>query len=317
MRLVSVRVVVLAAALSVSAIPALAQDGSHAVSFDSTGFTFDRSLGSSVDIATVPALDPDSQGIDFPDPRHTTFTLFGPRAEGKRPPQVGNANGVVKVYRVADLAGYEVQQQRAEDLRTLLAERPDLTTYETVNGDDGVTPLPLLGLYGAGVVLQARAEYIDAPGVSGVAYVAAFAQDVSPLDPGSFWYVFQGLSPDGETYVSVAWALTTDLFPTSPNLTSKEYDRFVKGYAAYVTRSIEKLNGATPSDFTPDLALLDALVRSIALPGSVAASPSPAVPSASPVATVPSATPVASPSASVVPVVSPSPEVVPSASAAG
>ena len=94
MRPTSTRVAVLAAALLLVAVPALAQDDSHAVSFDGIGFTFDRSLGSGVDISRVPAMDPDANLPEGPDGGHTAFTFHGSRAEGKFPPRVGWADGV-------------------------------------------------------------------------------------------------------------------------------------------------------------------------------------------------------------------------------
>ena len=181
--------------------------------------------------------------------------------------------GSIRVYRVADLVAYELLSDDAERLRTLLADRPDLATFTTVHGDQGVEPLPLLGLYGAATVLQARPQYIDAPGVSGISYVGAYAQDVAPFDSGSFWYLFQGLSTDGETYVSVTWVLDTDLFPKQANV--RDYDSFTRRYAAYVTESIATLGDAAPDAFDPSLDVLDALARSITLPGAAVGSPSP------------------------------------------
>ena len=276
------------------ALPAQAQDGSSRVSFDGIGFTFDHTLGKSVNILTVRAQRPDSQQFEVPDAAHIAFVPYGRRAESAKVPRVFDAPGVVRFYRVADLSGYELATGSYDQLQKLLTDRPDLATYMAITGDGFGDELPHLPLFGAGQAIRARAAYVDTPQLSGVAYVAAFRQDVSPFDAGDFWYLFQGLSADGTWYVSVSWKLLeTSLFPR--HLSAREQNRQAKRWTRYLKESLTNLNGAAPAAFTPTLTSLDALVRSITfedipatesspLPGQPASPvPSPAVP-ASPAA---------------------------------
>lgn len=251
------------------ALPVQAQDGSS-VTFDGVGFSFDRTLGSSVNVNRVPGVEPeDPESIDVPDARHIAFSLYGSRAELARVPRVADTDGVVRVYETADLDGYGLASERLEQLRTILADRPDLATFMQVTDDVGGEELPFLPVVGAGQAIRARAQYIDTPEVSGIAYVTAFRQDIYPFGADDFWYTFQGLSADGSRYISVSRILEADMFPERVSI--REANRIaarISRWVRYVTESTATLNAASPTAFTPPLTSLDALVRSITF-GSV------------------------------------------------
>ena len=249
------------AAMLLLALPVQAQDGGSTITFDGVGFTFDATLGRSVNVTRVRSQAPDLETIETPDARHLVFTLYGGRNEFAKVPRVGDVPGVVRVYRTADLAGYEFASQRLEQLRTMLTDRPDLGTFMAVGPDGFGEELPFLPVPGAGQILRARAQYIDTPEVSGIAYVLAFGQDLYPVTAGDFWYTFQGISTDGTRSVSVLFVIRAGMFPD--RIGAKAANRILKRWVAYATESTATLNAASPSAFTPSLASLDALVRSI------------------------------------------------------
>ncbi len=257
-------------ALFIIGLPVLGQDAST-VSFDGVGFTFDRSLGTSVNITRVPGQAPDLETIETPDARHLAFTLYGRRAEFDKVPRVGDANGVVRVYQAADLARYDLASERLEQLRVLLKDRPDLGSFMAVNADGFGDELPFLPVPGAGQILRARAEYIDTPELSGIAYVLAFGQDLYPVTDDDFWYTFQGFSTDGTRFVSVMSVIDATMFPDK--ISTAEANRILKRWVRYVTDSTATLNAAAPDAFTPSLTSLDALVRSITFGASAAGTP--------------------------------------------
>lgn len=266
-------VVSAAAALLTLAVPAQGQDGGSRVSFDGVGFSIDRTLGTSVNITKVPSQPPDTQGLDSPDAGHLSFVPYGRRAESAKVPRAGTAPGVVRVYRVADLAAYDMAAPRVEQLKALLADRPDLGAFMDMTPDGIGNELPFLPVFPAGQAIRARAQYIDTPQLSGVAYLTVFRQDVSPFAAGDFWYAFQGLSADGTRYVSVTWVIDATMFPT--RLSAREENRQANRWQKYLTESLATLNSAAPDAFTPSLTSLDALVRSITIEDAPASEPSP------------------------------------------
>jgi hypothetical protein len=264
------RVAATAGAALLLALPVQAQDGGGSVTFNGVGFSFDATLGSSVAIIQVPA---NPRATDFPggDPAaHVSFSLSHVTAERGTIPGPWRSDGVVSAYRAADLEDTEQGSEQLEQLRTLLAERPDPAGFMVVRPNLDDEYLPYLPPAEAGQLLRARVEYIDTPQVSGVAYVTAFSQDVTRLAAGDFWYTFQGLSVDGTWYVAVSWVLTVDGFPAQIRGGPPP-----RNYARYLNQTIARLNGAGPSAISPSLASLDALARSFTFEGVPAREPSP------------------------------------------
>jgi hypothetical protein len=274
------------AALSVAllSLPVQAQEPTSSVTFDDVGFTFDRTLGASVNVTSVPGEEPAPPELTAPDEPHLTFTLYGPKAEFAKVPRVGGAGSVVRFYRVADLTPYEAATRELELLQGILAGRPDAASLATA--PDGLPYMP--PMIDAAQVLRARVQYVDLPGLTGIAYITAFGQDFYPYTSDRFEYTFQGLSADGTTYVSATFLLQTDLFPE--NVTVEQADRILATQArldAYQAGSRATLDGATPDAFSPSLDAATALIASIILGGVPVSEGAPATspaPSASPAA---------------------------------
>jgi hypothetical protein len=256
-----------ATALLIVSMPVHAQDPTSTVSFDGVGFTFDRALGESVSISRVPGEPPDRPHVAAPSPRHLAFTLFGPRAESARVPRPIDAGGVVRVYRTEDLPRYAWASGKLEELESLLAARPDLATRTALADDGGIDPLPFVADSSAAQAIIARAQYVDTPDLSGIAYLTVFRQDVFPFAAADFWYTFQGLSDDGEWYVAVDFIIEAGMFPERVTARDARRVSTARRWADYVNRSLLTLNEAAPDAFTPPLSSIDALVRSITFPG--------------------------------------------------
>jgi hypothetical protein len=256
--------------LAIGGLPVLAQEPTSTVSFDDVAFSFDRALGASANVTQVRGQGSDVEQPNGADVPHLAFTLYGARAEGAKAPRVGVSPGVVRFYRTADLAGDDQASQQLEDLTTLLSERPDLAAFMDVADDGSGEPLPFLPVIPAAQVIRAQAQYVETPQVAGIAYLAAYRQDVSPFAAGDFWYTFQGISADGAWYVAVDVVVDASMFPAE--ITAKDAARVADGeqYSQYLAESIETLNGASADAFDPPLTSIDALVQSITFEGVAA-----------------------------------------------
>lgn len=243
----------------VFSIPVLGQDSGHTVGFDQMAFTFTEALGENVNITQV-AGDPVAEaGPGFSDAAKIQFTLY----RFDQPTDSFFDTGGVRVYALADLAQYDFLQAQVDQLQSLLAEKPDLTAYETaISGADGKT-LPYIPVLTHGQNLTARGQYIETEAVRGVAYITAVRAALEPFMPGDFLYTFQGISTDGAWYINVSFPLQTDLFPAElPNF---DFEQFQADWPEYLAESIATLNTAAPEDFTPSLRAIDALVQSVVL----------------------------------------------------
>jgi hypothetical protein len=267
--------VLLGALVLTMALPVQAQDATSSVSFDGVGFSFDHTLGRSVNITQVPAIPLADTQVGEAPPAHVVFSLYGRRAESARIPRIWDAPGSVRVYDVAALDGYPLASQQLTRLQQLLSERPDPATLETIT-PNATTEMPYLPIEEAAQAIAARIEYIDTPELSGVAYVTGFRQDTFPFTRDDFFYTFQGLSADGRSYVAVDWVLRADMFPRRiSQADARRVGSNARRWERYINQSVSTLDAAEPTAFTPSITALDDLVRSIDFASVVGASPSP------------------------------------------
>ncbi|MDQ3700234.1 MAG: hypothetical protein M3442_04845, partial [Chloroflexota bacterium] len=118
--------------------------------------------------------------------------------------------------------------------------------------------------------LERLTAYLDFPGGSGIALVTAYGQVVSPLTRDRTLYTFQGLTQDGQSYISLVWPVETSTLPATYNegLAGQTYEAFAQQYDAYLARTTQTLNAQAPAAFAPDLSLLDGLLRSLRITAS-------------------------------------------------
>lgn len=276
------------ALLALLVFPALAlAQSEYNNSFAYNGFSFSlpASFATNVNAVQVAADPTDLEQPGGPQPKHTEFVFYD---RVPAPESVYDATGGVELYQTADLNGYDFATRELQSLQTLLAQRPDLSAYMTADTTGtNANNLPFLPVANAAQVIRARAHYVDNGSVSGVAYVTAYRQDVSPFTAGEFIYTFQGLSSDGASYISAIFSVSASAFPAQiPS--DFNMDTFNANFTQYITDSIGQLNTAAPDSFTPSLATLDEMIASFTFGG--ASVPPSTVPTAvPPVATLPPA----------------------------
>jgi hypothetical protein len=254
--------------LLVVGVPAVAQDTNPSVTYSGVGFSFDPSLGTSVNITDVPAAP--GNPFSYPQPAHLTFTLYGPKPEFGHVPVVADGTVVVEFYRVADMASAPDYASQLANLQDLLSKRPDLKPYTVAHRTHVDQPLPHVPLPGdSAQVIRALAAYVDTPQVSGISYVDSYGQDVAGFSSSSFEHTFQGLSADGTWLVSVTTPLAASMFPKDPPSVSFPTS---SDEVTYLNRTSRTLNAAAEDDFSPLLTLIDQLISSITFD---AAMPSP------------------------------------------
>ena len=184
---------ILSAALLLG-VPVHAQEPAPSVAYDGVGFTLDAALGTSVSVIPVAGQAPDVEQPGGPQPAHLAFSISGLTREKATVPGPWTAKGVINVYETADLEPIELAAAQLDQLRTLLADRPDLAPFMAAADDLTGNELPYLPVPEAGQVLRAQVHYVDTPQLSGVAYVTGFRQDIARFAATDFWYTFQGLT---------------------------------------------------------------------------------------------------------------------------
>lgn len=220
------------------------------VSYDGISFAYDTSLADEVIPETVPAQDEEGGPFWAASPQHTKFSF-----EGYVLPDTLHAPQIL-VYPVE---AYEAISPAAAktiaDLRYFMATKPS-TAPEPGFGSDGIPALPL---FNAAQMMAAGMEYIDFQNGSGVRFLTQYAQAYIPINNHELFYSFQGLTDDGAYYVAAILPVSHLSLPDEMAPMGEEE------FTSYLSSTVTSLNAQANASFTPDLALLDAMIRSLSV----------------------------------------------------
>ena len=112
----------------------------------------------------------------------------------------------------------------------------------------------------------AQPQMIEFAGGRGIRYVTYYAQSPEPALDDRIFYTFQGMTNDGQFYISAVFPVETGIFPTEPSPCPKcgdpDYNPFPEWNAQLETQ-LTQLNAQAESDFAPSLVTLDEIIKSI------------------------------------------------------
>jgi hypothetical protein len=224
------------------------------VSYRGLRFQYDPSIASSVRGAIIPAFQGATPEFDLPE--HLRF-IFDEIALSNtfslREPQL-------LVFPIDDFRMVSnIQAENAlEALTELLAEKPlkperDMLLMPPVAGKS---------------VLQVHARYIRFEYGEGVRFLAAYVDEDGMVTNDDLFYIFQGVSFDGEYFISLFFPIDTAELPASVEdfIASDDYSLFSTSYDSYLAETVELLAGIQDRNFTPNLNLLDSMIKSLQLP---------------------------------------------------
>jgi hypothetical protein len=137
-----------------------------------------------------------------------------------------------------------------------------------------VAPLPFLN---AGELLRVQEEFLLFQNGSGVRAIVMYAQDLWFVHNEAITYYFQGLTDDGEYYVTLRFPITAPFLidGAEPDKNQNEgaipileydpgdYQQLAQAVEAYNEEARMQLEVLGASGFTPDLSALDALVATL------------------------------------------------------
>ena len=175
----------------------------------------------------------------------------------------------IVVYRTQDFAGYENENQRdyprqVNGLRELIEKGIDPGhCAQPLAGDEQA--LPFLPLVHAAPIFCAQAQPAEFQGGKGIRYITYYAQDVSPAVEWFVFYTFQGLTDDGQYYISAVFPIRTNILPDQPPAAGSEPD--FAAQAALLREQVAQINAQAADEFTPSLRVLDELIAGVQVPG--------------------------------------------------
>lgn len=142
-----------------------------------------------------------------------------------------------------------------DDLRDVLTKQPVEFTSD----------IPVLPLINAAQMFRARVRYLSFQNGAGVRFVTAYMDELMPVTNQNILYTFQGLTSDGNYYVSFFYPLTTPALPDNAGYTqaAHDIDAFIRNFDRYLIDTINMIERQPADVFTPGLAALDELIASL------------------------------------------------------
>ncbi len=235
--------------------------------------SYNSGLASKVETATVPAV-PFTDQILFaeahPEYAQIRFPGFlnGRLYELPLLP-LENRDAQVMIFRTADFPGYGDDNPfgfvgQREALTGLLKTGVDPDSCAKPLTSD--LSLPFLPWINAKQSFCAQPQLIQFSGGQGVRYLSYYTQGLNPVLDKQVFYTFQGLTNDGQFYISALFPVQTGIFPTEPSPCSvcgdTNYDPSSE-FMTLLSTQLTDLNAQAGDHFVPSLAVLDKLVQSI------------------------------------------------------
>jgi len=184
----------------------------------------------------------------------------------------------VMIFRTADFAsygpdssnGFPAQQSK---LAVLLKDGidPRYCTTPPRSVEDHLPYLPWTNAAQAFCAQLKTLEFGPADGPShsrgsGIRYLTTYAQGINVVLEGEVFYTFQGLTNDGQYYISMVYPVETGVFEATAPSAAELKALTLDGIRNQLAGQIVTLNGMNAQNFTPPLDKLDAVIESIELP---------------------------------------------------
>jgi hypothetical protein len=227
-------------------------DTQQLVEFNEDGiyFTFPSSLATQVNLKNVIG-DPDCDFLPYPDHTMLIFENY-----------IHLEAFTTPVLMLFSPAGYsEILEDAATQVSALEGYVSGKTDLE--NAEE----LPFLPVWNAAQHFHSNAEFLQFKNGSGLRYLTQYVQDMSPIINESLFYTFQGITGDGNFYISITMPVTHPDLPDRWEDFFEDNDGNIEAYGesyqVYLEEAIKMLDGTEDKEFTPSLQMLDDIVKSL------------------------------------------------------
>lgn len=149
----------------------------------------------------------------------------------------------IVIYPIKQYAQLFKGRERAEFDKTIAS----LKSIISKGSANGVKALPMLPAIDCYEVFHNHAHLLDCKNGKGVAFIACYGQDEGPLSNGDFFYTYQGISTDGQYYISITYPVNAQKL--KKNTPPKEGTKLI--------------SDLKENEFTPNLNNIDKMIESI------------------------------------------------------
>jgi len=212
--------------------------------FQGVSFAYNHSLAENISAEVLPEQ-ADEGGPWWSTPETISFLFNGYTLPGSF------LEARIKVYSVAEFTA--VNPTVGERLVTL----GDVLAARDVNDDR----IAMADVFNAAQFLRTKVAFLEFQNGSGVRYLAQYGQAFSAVGWPYLFYGFQGLTNDGQYFISAIFPVN---HPSLPNTDTVAIDdAFAENFESYIAANEVSLAGQPDESFQPSLALLDAMMSSL------------------------------------------------------
>jgi len=222
------------------------------VSYEGIRFSFNESIAAGISPAIIPGQ---NLGEDYmPGDTYPTHYEFSFNSYA-----VGNSfhTPLIAVYPVAEYRSISsYASDEIDNLQSALADHPS---------GGSVSDLPFLPIWNAAQIFSAKVTYFDFQNGSGVRYLTMYGQALYPVDNQNLFYTYQGLTNDGQFYISAILPVTNAILPDDGGTIVDDWLEFENNWDTYMIGALQTLNGQSDNNFNPNLVLLDEMMASFSI----------------------------------------------------
>jgi len=235
--------------------------------------SYEATLAPWVDAQTVPAI-PVNDQILFAEahPMYVQIRFLG--FQGGKPydlPLLPLENRVarVMVFQTKDFPGYgDASPEGFVDQKQALADllKTGVNPARCAQPLISAPGLPFLPWINMKQSFCAQPQILAFSGGKGIRYLSHYSQAPEPVLEGQVFYTFQGMTGDGEFYISALFPIQTGVFATQAPVCIQcgdpNYNPLLE-WTALLATQLTQLNEQAADRFIPSLDVLDQLIQSI------------------------------------------------------
>jgi hypothetical protein len=226
-------------------------------------FQFDPALALWVDTLTTNAIPAPPEDL-YPDssPAYAVFRMLGYGGGMSYQLPYPLAEARLMVFKTEDFTGYgdslvQGYNNQKDGLSILLMGDVDPAFCANPHTSPDQA-LPFLPYVNSAQAFCSKPQAIKFEGGSGIRYLTAYTQDAGPIVDWSVFYTFQGLTDDGQLYISALLPIQTGVFPLeAPGSYTPDSAR------EELVKQLIALDAKPDGDFYPSLAKLDGLIKTL------------------------------------------------------
>jgi hypothetical protein len=247
------------------------------VTYNGVSFSYSSLLASEVKAQTVreQRLENADEKPDNVTPRHLAFTLEGSYPAEHlssffAPPEI-HVYSISEYKKVLAASKLYVEglDQDVEALKRILRDKPSHVD----------TTIPVLPWLDAVQAFRAHVKYVEFRNGKGILFLTQYNIEPSIINNDGLAYIFQGLTDDGQYYISATFPVSAPNLPKSfdaetfegytiPENFYKDYESNKKVYQEYLARIERKLNDLPAEEYQPKLQLFEELIGSLKIDSS-------------------------------------------------